>query len=272
MRQAKEVGFSFLELSIDESQDRISRLEWSAEQRDNLRYLMQVNQCPIKTIMLSALRKYPLGSEDPGGYRLAYGLGCQAIDLAHDLGVGNVQLAAYDEYYHVKNQKTAKRFYRNLARLVHYASRKQVMVTVETMDDPFVNTLKKVADLKMMIKSPWLGAYADLGNLSAWQGIHRQNVVIDLKTNIDLIAAIHVKDTVAVKSKQAGVFKGLSFGTGDVDFLTLFRTLYRADYQGTMTVEMWNEDFEDAFVRAQAAFDFVSQGLKQVGYTLVGEE
>lgn len=264
----KSLGFSFIELSIDESDERIQRLEWTKEESQQLREISQRFDIQIKTIMLSALRKYPLGSADPGIYRLAYGMARQAIILAKNLGYGTVQLAGYDEYYLPKSSGGPNRFYQNLERITQFAAREQVMVTVETMDDKFINTVQKVAELKMVIKSPWLAAYADLGNLTAWQGNNPKLVAVNLKANQEIIAAIHVKDTKPVTNDFPGVFKDVSLGEGTVNFDYLFNVLYRSGYQGTFTIELWTERAVDCLKKLQLAKDFVTEKLEAAGYEI----
>ena len=60
-----ELGFNFLEFSIDESDERLARLDWTREQRADFRNAMWETNSRINTLMLSGHRRYPLGSADP---------------------------------------------------------------------------------------------------------------------------------------------------------------------------------------------------------------
>ena len=51
----KKAGFDFLEISIDESNERQQRLEWSSQQRREVLLLSQEIGLPIRTICLSAV-------------------------------------------------------------------------------------------------------------------------------------------------------------------------------------------------------------------------
>ena len=62
---AKEAGFDFVEISIDETDAKLSRLDMTKEERLGLVQLMQETGVPIRTMCLSGHRKYPLGSSDP---------------------------------------------------------------------------------------------------------------------------------------------------------------------------------------------------------------
>ncbi|STM48012.1 L-xylulose 5-phosphate 3-epimerase [Escherichia coli] len=56
---AKSCGFDFVEMSVDETDERLSRLDWSAAQRTSLVAAMIENRCwdpvdvPVRTSSLS---------------------------------------------------------------------------------------------------------------------------------------------------------------------------------------------------------------------------
>src|SRR5699024_7006970 len=92
----------------------------------------------------------------------------KAVDLAVDLGVRNIQMAGYDVYYDKKSVESREYYMENLKKCVEYAAGHEVMLDIETMDDPFLNSISKVTRIKKEIHSPWLQAYPDLGNITAW--------------------------------------------------------------------------------------------------------
>ena len=49
----------------------------------------------------------------------------------------------------------------NLKTCVEMAAKKMVMLSIETVDNPFLNSLSKVDYLKTQIHSPFLQAYPD---------------------------------------------------------------------------------------------------------------
>jgi L-ribulose-5-phosphate 3-epimerase len=65
LRLAAAAGFDFVEISIDESDARLSRLDWPSSQRADLRRAIANTGVPIMTMCLSGHRKYPLGSASP---------------------------------------------------------------------------------------------------------------------------------------------------------------------------------------------------------------
>lgn len=259
---AKNQGFSFVEMSIDETNARIARLSWNKEQRFSLVKDIYQSGVSIDTMMLSALRRFPLGSENKAIYDQSFDMCQKAIILAKDLGIRNIQIAGYDEYYGSKTPLTHENFIENLQRVVNFAAEHQVMISIETMDDCFINSIAKIKNVKKSIVSPWLQAYPDLGNISAWPD---NQPIEDLTQGLDSIIAIHVKDVLSVTEQTSGKFKDVPFGEGDVNFLGLFKALKRVGYQGTFTIEMWSENDIDADRKVIFAHDFIIDLLTQAG-------
>ena len=65
---AKECGFDFLEISIDETDEKLSRLDMDKSDRLRLINDMYESGIYIRTMCLSGHRKYPLGSIDEKYY------------------------------------------------------------------------------------------------------------------------------------------------------------------------------------------------------------
>ena len=55
-------GFDQLEISIDESDARLARLDWTDQQKLELLATQVETGMPVRTMCLSGHRKYPLGS------------------------------------------------------------------------------------------------------------------------------------------------------------------------------------------------------------------
>ena len=61
---AKSCGFDFVEMSVDETDERLSRLDWSTTQRASLVEAMLETGVAIPSMCLSAHRRFPFGSRD----------------------------------------------------------------------------------------------------------------------------------------------------------------------------------------------------------------
>ena len=260
---AKKLGFDFLEMSIDETDERLERLEWTQIERQEITAAIYETGIKIYSICLSGHRRYPFGSSDPVKRKKALCMMKQAIDLASDLGVRTIQLAGYDVYYEEKTVTTRELFVENLKKAVAMAAEKEVVLSIEIMDDPFINSISKYLKIKQQIPSPYLQVYPDLGNLSAWP---ENDVAFELEQGIDQISAIHLKDTLAVTDSFAGKFKEVSFGSGCVDFLGCLKTLKRLAYNGPFLIEMWSETSEEPEKEINQAKEFLIPYLEEAGF------
>lgn len=259
----KVLGFDFIELSIDETDERIARLEWTKAQRQEILSAIMDTEIPILSMCLSAHRRYPLGSADIQKQEMAIGLLKKAVELASDLGIRTIQLAGYDVYYEPKTIVSRHTFIKNLAKCVAIAANKGIVLAIEIMDDPFINSITKFLAIKSQIPSPYLQVYPDLGNLSAWP---ENDVGHELEKGISEISQIHLKDTLAVTSDFEGKFKNVKFGEGCVDFLGCLKTLKRLNYSGSFVMEMWSETSPSPEVEIENAKAIVLPFLKEAGY------
>lgn len=260
---AKDLGFDFIEISIDETDERLARLDWSNDEIKEIHNAVLDTGVGIYSMCLSGHRRFPLGSKNPTLRKEAMDIMEKAINLAFKLGVRNIQLAGYDVYYEEKTNSSREWFVENLKQAVNMSAKKQVMLSIEIMDDPFINSISKYLDIRRQINSPWLSVYPDLGNLSAWP---ENNVGYELEQGINHIAAIHLKDTKNVSDEFEGQFKNVRWGEGDVDFLTGLKTLKRLGYEGTFLLEMWSEVEDDPVISIQKAMEFITPIMKEAGY------
>jgi L-ribulose-5-phosphate 3-epimerase len=238
---ARSSGFDFVEMSIDESDARLARLDWSRQQRRDFRYVVEDSGIAVPSVCLSAHRRFPFGSADPALRARARDVMSQAIQLACDVGVRTLQLAGYDVYYEPSTPDSLKRFEEGLAWANELAARNQVMLAMEIMDTPLMGSISKWLRLADSIRGPWFQVYPDLGNLSAWGN----DVSAELAKGLAHIVAVHLKDTLAVSSGFPGKFRDVPFGAGCVDFVAAFAALKRLGYRGCYLIEMWSGEAED---------------------------
>ena len=194
----------------------------------------------IPTICFSGHRRYPLGSNDPVIEAKSLELMKQCIELAQDLGVRTIQLAGYDVYYEEKSPETRARFIKNLRQSCDWAEQAQVMLSIEIMDDPFINSIEKYLAVEKEIDSPYLFVYPDTGNVSAWHN----DLWSEFYNGHKSIAALHLKDTYAVTETSKGQFRDVPFGQGCVDWEEMFAVIKKTNYNGPFLIEMWSENCE----------------------------
>lgn len=235
---AKELGFDFLEISVDESDERRRRLDWNDETIYELRHQCERYGMPLQSMCLSAHRKFPFGSADAAIREQAVIHMEKAIALAYKLGIRTIQLAGYDVYYEPANQATHLRFIEGMKQAARLAERAGVMLAVEIMDTRYLNSLSKFEVLNREINSPYFTAYPDVGNISGWN----YDVCTELKLSKPHITQIHLKDTHCVTAEYPGQFRDLVIGDGDVKFDDIFRTLKEMDCVVPLVIEMWAQD------------------------------
>jgi L-ribulose-5-phosphate 3-epimerase len=258
---AGEAGYDYVEMSIDESDARLARVKWSAAERTAFRRAMDETGMPVRSICLSGHRRMPFGSADPALRRQARELMAGAIDLAAETGIRTIQLAGYDVYYEPSTPDSLQRFEEGLAWACGLAANAQVTLAMEIMDTPLMGSISKWLRYADRLRSPWFQVYPDLGNLSAWGN----NVPVELALAQGRIAAVHVKDTRAVREDFPGQFRDVPFGDGCVDFVAAFRALAAIGYQGCFLVEMWTDKAPDPLAEVRAAREWVLARMQEGG-------
>jgi hexulose-6-phosphate isomerase len=259
---AKRLGFDFVEMSIDETDERLARLHWTNAQRLELVRDVCESGIPVPSICLSAHRRFPLGSKDSAVRTEALRIMEDAIRLAVDIGVRVIQVAGYDEYYGMSDGQTDAWFLETYARCERMAKRHQVMLSFEIMDTPYLSSVSRFMELKKRFPSCWTSVYPDVGNLSAWGG----DLERELRLGRDWITAVHLKDTIAVTADAPGVFKEVAFGSGCVDFTKVFSVLRDIDYCGPFLIEMWSGKVPDPEPVVQSARQFMIDHMLRAGY------
>jgi predicted hexulose-6-phosphate isomerase len=229
LASAGKGGYDFVEISIDESDERLSRLDWSASQRVELRRAIENSGVKIMTMCLSGHRKYPLGSQTPEIRKRGEEILCKAIEFAGDIGLRVVQVMAYDVFYETSDQETQAYFVEGLERGTRWAAQSGVMLGLENLDTPFVDSIRKALAVIGPINSPWLRLYPDIGNLAA-AGYCPPDELILAKGQL---LGIHVKDA------MPKVIRGIPFGEGIVPFRDTFQALVQMGFWGMIGVEMW---------------------------------
>lgn len=243
---AKKAGFDFVEISIDETDEKLSRLDMSNEERLSLVNLMVETGIPIRTMCLSGHRKYPLGSNDPEICKKSLEIMGKAIQLADDLGIRIIQIAGYDVYYEESSVETKKRFLANLKTAVNIAEKAGVVLGFETMENDFMNTVEKAMKYVTLINSSYLNVYPDIGNITNAAKTYKTDVLEDLYIGKGHLVAMHLKETVS------GKFREIPFGTGHVNFESAIETAWNLGVRKYVT-EFWytgNENWQDDLVFA----------------------
>lgn len=250
LRLCKEFGFDGLEISVDASDWRLARLDWTKEEREEVRHAIEKTGCPIYTMCLSGHRKYPMGSLDPEVHARSMEIMEKAVDLACDLGVRIIQLAGYDEFANPSTDETAAEFAKNLKVACEMAAKKGVLMGFETMDTEFMNTVGKAMKYVNLMNNPYLHVYPDIGNLKNAQVLYNSDLLADIKEGEGHIIACHLKETIP------GHDRDIPFGTGHTEYIpciTLLKEMGVRYFNGEFWCkgDNWVEDgkFANKFLR-----------------------
>lgn len=260
MQTAKAAGFDYIEISVDESDERLARLDWSDQEIEEIRSYMKETGIVIPTMCLSGHRRFPFGSKDKATRARAFEIMEKGILLAQKLGVCCIQLATYDVYYEESDEETKALFLDGMKKSVEMASRAGVILAMEIMDTPFVGTILRAMHYIKEIPSPYFKIYPDMGNLTQFSS----DVESEFELGFPETAAIHVKET------KPGVFKNVPFGEGTVQFTNIFRKLKELNYTGMFLIEMWADNsrkqtMEEAVETIRDARLFVEDKMKKAG-------
>ena len=212
LEAARDAGFDYVEMSIDETDDKLARLDMDPREIGEIHHAMARTGIPFRSICLSGHRKYPFGATDKNVQTRSLEIMEKAVILAAKLGIRTIQLAGYDVYYEEGTDATRKDFGKNLKKAVEMAAREGVQLGFETMETPFMDTVEKAMYYVKLADSPYLGVYPDTGNIKNASLLYGTSVAEDMETGRGHIVAVHLKETVP------GKYREIPFGTGHVDF------------------------------------------------------
>ncbi len=237
LKYAQSAGFDSLEISIDETDEKLARLDYSDEQLEEIRQAMRITNCPIQSMCLSGHRKFPLGSLDLETIDRSLEIMEKALIFANKLGIRIIQLAGYDVYYSEGSEITKSNFSENLKKAVQMAAKHGVILGFETMETDFMNTCTKAMKYVDENNSPYLGVYPDVGNLTNAARHSSLPIDKDINNASGHIFAAHLKEIIE------GHYREIPFGTGDTQYDEAIKELHD---QGVMrfTAEFWYKGSE----------------------------
>jgi len=247
-----ESGFDFLEMSIDDTDERLERLHWTRQQRNHLKNMVELTKIKIQSLSLSAHRRYPLGNRSQKTTEKALDIFKRTIDLSVELGIRYILVGGAEDYYQEVDQSTQDKFLENLGKGFEWASAAGIILALENWDIQ-INTMPRVMEYVNYFNSPWFQTYTDLGNL-IYAGV---DVVSQLEYAKGHIAALHVKDTLP------GQLRYVSPGEGNVPFADAFEKLAEMGFQAPVVLELWTETFPDAVEIVEAAGKFIRAQMQE---------
>ncbi|MCP1103050.1 L-ribulose-5-phosphate 3-epimerase [Aequitasia blattaphilus] len=232
LEAAKEAGYDYVEISIDETEEKINRIYMSKEERLNMLQSMFETGIHVRSMCVSALTKYSLGNEDENMCSRGMEIIEKSIELADDLGIRLIMIPGYDVYYDKSTPETQRRFGKNLEKVVMMAASYGVLIELETMENNFMNTVWKAMYYVKKIESVYLGVYPDSGNIKNAAVALGGDEEEDIRSGKGHISSLHLKET------MPGLFREVPYGTGHVDFEKVIRAAWDVGVRRYVT-EFW---------------------------------
>jgi L-ribulose-5-phosphate 3-epimerase len=259
LEQVPQAGFSYLDLSIDETPEREARLDWGPAQCRRVRDAADDVGTAIGGVCLSVHRKIGPGSAEPETRRRARAVMTRGLEVSHDLGAPVIQIAGYYAFYEEPNPEAERWYTQMLADAVPLAARLGVVMGIENVDGDDVTSISKAMEFVRAVDSPYLQVYPDLGNI-AEQGL---DPAVELAAGAGHMVAMHAKDV------RRGEPRRIEMGTGIVDWPTSFALLASQHWTGRLMIEMWNDDAPDSVDRCVAARHFIEAQATAAGIPVV---
>ena len=253
---AKKTGFDYMELSIDESSKKLHRLAYNWDEINQIRNSINETGIYIGSLCLSAQRKFAMGSHDENIRELSLKILERAIELSYNLGIRIIQLAGYDVYYEQGDNTSKEYFIQSLRFAASLAASKGIVLGIETMETPFIDTVEKAMYYVHLIDSPYLGVYPDIGNLTNSSLLYTKNIIQDIKLGKGHIFAAHLKET------KPGTYRNLDFGNGHTEYIKCIRELYSQGVR-MFTGEFWNKNEDDYRLKLLYSSDFLKSKIEE---------
>ncbi len=254
---ARKAGFDFLEMSIDESDEKLARLDMTHGDISDILAAMRCSEIPIRSICLSGHRKYPLGCPDKKKQTRSLEIMSKAIRLAGALGVRVIQIAGYDVYYEKSTDQTKSDFIKNLKLCAEMAAKEGVLLGFETMETDFMDNVEKAMHYVHQIDSPYLGVYPDSGNITNSALLYNTDINKDLLMGQGHLVAMHLKESLPEKYRE------IPFGTGHVDFNNIITTAWNLGIRRYVT-EFWYKNNDNWQETLQYNNDFIRNCFQQL--------
>ena len=229
LSETAELGFDGFEVSIDESDARLARLDWTEKTCLSVIRAAQDAGIALQSLCFSGQRRFPLGSSDPAVVQTSRFMMEKCIRLCQSLGIRVLQVAGYDVFYERASPQTYHRYIDNLAEMTKIAEQHGVMLAIEPVAKG-VLSIQMALEIITAIRSPFLQIYPDIANMAAL-GI---DYFPQMEAGLGHIVQIHIRDALP------NYFYGVEIGTGIINFVDTFRLFDRLGLACPLTLEMWN--------------------------------
>lgn len=246
---AKSCGFSTVEPVLNET--GALSLQSSDAEITALRRLAEAMGLSIASLATALYWQYPPTTAEETVRAQSMALLRRQLECAALLGTDAILIVPGLVSAQVDYEDAYRRAMDFLAEALPHAQACGVKMGVENVWNKFLLSPLEMRSFIDQYRSPFVGAYLDLGNLIAF-GYPQQWIRI----LGDRVVRVHVKDYREAVGTLPGFVDLLS---GDVDFPAVMRALRQAGYDGPLTAEMTSSRWDplQAALAASAALDRV---------------
>jgi predicted hexulose-6-phosphate isomerase len=249
-----KLGFDGFEISIDESDYRLARLNWSSKECLPVIRAAKDAGVRLQSLCFSGQRRFPMGSADSEVVRRSLSLMEKCIHLCQELGVRILQVAGFDVFYEPSSLSTYRRYIDNLARMTQIAANCGVTLAIEPVEKG-VLSVEMALEIIREVHSPFLQVYPDIANMASL-GI---DYFPQIEAGMDHIVQIHIRDALP------DYYYGVEMGAGIIDFIETFQLFDRLNLACPLTLEMWNLENPEYMSVLSHAMTFLQTAIKKAG-------
>lgn len=228
-QDAVSCEFDCFEISIDETEERIKRLNESEAVLRGYRDAAMDAGIQLYSLCFSAQRRYPMGSANKETREKSVEMFKKALRFCEILGIRVLQVAGYDVFYEPHTEDTQKWFLENLNRCLAMAEASGIMLSVETVE-AYITSVSFAKKIVRQMQSPWLTIYPDTANLYRMGN----NVETEIRSAKGIITAVHMR--------EAPDDTFIPFGQGRLSFPGIMKVLDEIKFSGPLIIELWNEN------------------------------
>ena len=249
---AVNAGYDNFEISLDETDERLARLDWTQKQLSETETAAKKCGIHLFSACLSGLRRFPLGSANVTIEKQSLELMSKGIEFCASLGVRVLQLTGFDVYYEPQSEETSKRYKNNLFISSQMAAKAGVMLAIEPVEG-HITSIHQAVDIVKEINSPWLQVYPDVANLVA-MGF---DPISELAYGDGHMVGLHIRNAVH------GTSYNIPWDSGTLDFVGVFSQLQHMKFNSPIVIELWYEQGEEYLESAREAREFILRKIQE---------
>lgn len=229
MTRIRKIGYRYISMSRRHADGPVFAPEMSKPERAAM--LRRIRDLGVQPFMsLGGFQGDPTTTEGLERYLAQLDL-CADFEIPVMVGAGPWYFTKFPTVPKRERdwQQEVAKFYNGLEKAIRHAEQVRVAVSLKPHTG-ITARAKDCLDVLKRLPSPWLRISWDAGNISYYEGIYPDPDLPDLAPSINSVC---IKDHKGLR----GVNDFPVPGQGNIDHEEMFRTLFRAGFNGPMSIE-----------------------------------